>query len=104
MEILFMTHLGVIGFIGWLWKDIWDDDFSCAANVWTEDKTMKRWKPKMSSTGVFELEAELTAPVPESKEQSGEFRGQQGTLEFESGSVANVKVMRRFGINWPRAY
>lgn len=32
----------------------------------SQDKTMKRWKPKLSSTGVFELEAELTVPLKES--------------------------------------
>jgi len=30
-----------------------------------EDKTMKRWKPKLSNTGVFELEAELTVLILE---------------------------------------
>jgi len=33
---------------------------------------MKRWKPKLSSTGVFELEAELTAPISVSKCQNAE--------------------------------
>lgn len=32
----------------------------------SQDKTMKRWKPKLSGTGVFELEAELTVPLKES--------------------------------------
>ncbi|CAK9036276.1 unnamed protein product [Durusdinium trenchii] len=32
----------------------------------SQDKNLKRWKPKLSSTGVFELEAELTVPLPDS--------------------------------------
>ena len=44
---------------------------------------MKRWKPKLSGTGVFELEAELTAPVSVSKCRNAEkLTGREGPSVF----------------------